>query len=210
MNPSTPQPPARHPEPRPAGERSRSRALPATAIVVAVVGALTAVTWVTGGLRAHSSGPDRVRPGATVDQGRFSVQVINAHTATAKLLWDNKPGPVLVVRMRVTNIGKDSVSMATRGCGFCSGVFLEPKYLEPDDVKVDPAKGTADSLQPRVPRDVDVFWKLTGPAPQRVTIDLHQWTYRLQFNHDAYYWIAGKRAATVAAVTVPVRQGGVG
>jgi hypothetical protein len=214
MNPSTQQSEVRPPEPGPAGERprsraSRSRALPVTAIVVAVAGALTATAGVTGGLRGRSSSPTRVAPGKTVDQGLFSVQVRSAHTASAKLLFDNKPGPVLVVRMRVTNIGKDTTTMSSLGFGFASGVFLEPKNLEPNDVKNDPAKGTATSLPPRVPRDVDVFWKLTGPQPQRVTIDLRQWTYQIQFDHGGYYWYAGKDAATVAVVTLPVRQGGV-
>jgi hypothetical protein len=173
-----------------------------------VAGVLIAVTWATGGLRAQTAAPNQVGPGATIDQGRFSVKVIGAQTGSAKVGFEDTARPVLVVRMRVTNTGKDTVGMS--GISFDQGVLLRPAppYRFPDSVRNDPAKGNADSLPPRVPRDIDVIWKLSGPAPRQVTLDLREWTRHLQFDHDAYYWIAGKTAATVALVTVPVRQGG--
>jgi hypothetical protein len=71
-----------------------NRTLPIAAIVVAAAGALTAVTWVTGGLRAESTEPPpRVGPGATVDQGRFTVQVVGAHTEMTKVGFDDKLVP---------------------------------------------------------------------------------------------------------------------
>ncbi|HEY7482982.1 MAG TPA: hypothetical protein VH912_00845 [Streptosporangiaceae bacterium] len=201
MDPSTPQP---------AG-RSR-RGLLVTAIVVAIAVVLVGVAWVTGGLRsASATPPQRVRPGGTVDQTRFSVQVISARTEMTKVKFDLKPSPALIVRMRVTNTGKDTVMMDDTVFGFSAGVLLQPKpYRFPDDIRIDPAKGVALSLQPRLARDIDVIWKWPGSPPQQVTLDLHKWTYRRQFDRGGYYWAAGKDSAIVSTVTVPVRQGGVG
>jgi hypothetical protein len=212
MNPSTQQSVVRPPEPRPAGERSRSRALPATAIVVAVVGVLTAVTWVTGGLRSQSATPPpRAAPGGTVDQGRFTVRVINAHTEKTKVGFDNRLVPAVIVRMRVTNTGEDTVMMDNGTFGFSAGVLLGPAPgRRADGARNDPAKGTALTLQPRVPRDIELIWKLTGAPPAQVTLNLHEWVHQLQFDHGGYLWLNGKDTATVATVTVPVRQGGIG
>jgi hypothetical protein len=194
MNPSTQQ---------------RSRALPATAIVVAVVGVLTAVTWVTGGFRSQSAAaPPRVAPGGTVDQGRFTVRVAGAHTELTKVGFDNKPAPALVVRMRVTNTGKDTLMMDNGTFGFSAGVLLAPAGRRADSARNDPAKGTALMLQPRVPRDIDLIWKWTGAPPAQVTLNLHDWVHRLQVDHGGYLWLNGKDTRTVATVTVPVRQGG--
>ncbi|HEU5156884.1 MAG TPA: hypothetical protein VFU43_07795 [Streptosporangiaceae bacterium] len=208
MNPSTQQPVAPPLEAAQAGGRSRSRALPATAVVVAVAGALTAVAWVTGGLRSQSAAPPpRAKPGATVDQGRFTVQVVGAHTEMTKVGFDNKLVPALVVRMKVTNTGKETVLMDNGVFGFTAGVFLEPGRPA-DSARDDAAKGTAMTLQPRLPRDVDVIWKWTGAPPAQVTLDLRKWTYHLQFDRGGYFWSTGKDAPTVSVVTLPVRHGG--
>lgn len=184
--------------------------LAVTAIVVAVVGVFTVVAWVTGGLRSVSATPPpRARPGATVDQGRFAVQVVGAHTEMTKVGLSTKPVPALVVRMRVNNIGKDTVLIDNSVFGFTDGVFLEPGR-KADGGRSDPAKGNVLTLPPRLPRDVDVIWKWTGAVPQQVTVDLHQWTYRLQFDRGGYYWDSGKDTPIVSTVTVPVRQGGTG
>lgn len=192
--------------------QQRSRALPATAIVVAVVGVLTVVAWVTGGLRSESATPPpRVAPGGDVDQGRFTVRVLNAHIERTKVGFDNKLVPALLVRMRVTNTGKDTVSMDNGTFGFSAGVLLGPgpgAGRRPDGARNDLTKGTALTLQPRVPRDLDLIWKWTGAPPAQVTLDLHQWVHRLQFDHGGYLWLNGKDTPTVAAVTVPVRPGG--
>jgi hypothetical protein len=175
-----------------------------------VAGVLTAVTWVTGGLRSQSAAsPPRVAPGGTVDQGRFTVRVINAHTERAKVGFDNKLVPALFVRMRVTNTGEDSVMMDSGTFGFSAGVLLEPRpWRRADAARNDPAKGTALTLQPRVPRDIDLIWKWTGAPPAQVSLNLHDWVHRLQFDHGGYLWLNGKDTPTVATVTVPVRQGG--
>jgi hypothetical protein len=190
--------------------QQRSRALPATAIVVAVAGVLTAVTWVTGGLRSESAAsPPRVVPGGAVDQGRFSVRVVNAHTERTKVGFDNKLVPALVVRMRVTNTGEDTVMMDSGTFGFSAGVLLGPRPgRRADAARNDPAKGTALTLQPRVPRDIDLIWKWTGAPPAQVTLDLHEWVHKLQFDHGGYLWLNGTDTQTVGTVTVPVRQGG--
>jgi hypothetical protein len=213
MNPSTQQAaerPERPSEPRPAGERSRPRALMITAIAVAVAGVFIAVAWVTGGLRSQSATrPPQARPGATIDQGRFTVQVIGAHIETAKIGFSDKPIPALVVRMRVNNTGKDTVLMHNSIFGFSAGVLLEPGWRQADDARNDPAKGAVITLQPRLPRDIDLMWKWQGAPPAQVTLGLHEWIYRLQFDHGGYYWDNGKHTPTVSDVTVPVRQGGV-
>jgi hypothetical protein len=209
MNPSTQQPVARPAEPQPAGERPRSRVLLVTAIVVAVAGALTAVTWATGGFNAQSATPPpRVAPGTTVDQGRFTVQVIGAHTERTKVGFDNDLVPALIVRMRVTNTGKDTVLMDNGTFGFSAGVLLQPGRAA-EGARNDPAKGTALTLQPRLTRDIDLIWKWSGAPPSQITLDLHDWVRRLQFDHGGYYWLNGKNTPTVGTVTVPVRQGGV-
>jgi hypothetical protein len=199
MDPSTPQ----H------STRSR-RKLPATAIVAALFSVLTAMTWVTGGFRAESSGPEQVRPGGTVDQGLFSVQVIHAHTGNVKVGFDDKLVPALVVRMRVTNNGEDSRTMeGGTGSGLTGGVLLGPApYRHPDAVQHDPALGAATSLQPRLPRNVDVIWKLSGAPPRQATVVLRKWEYRLAFSEDERYWSVSDEL--LAQVTVPVRQGGAG
>jgi hypothetical protein len=150
-----------------------------------------------------------VAPGGTVDQGRFTVRVINAHTERTKVGFDNKLVPALVVRMRVTDTGKDTVMMDSGTFGFSAGVLLEPAGRQAEAARNDPAKGTALALQPRVPRDVDLIWKWTGAPPAQVTLNLHDWVHRLQFDHGGYLWLNGKQTSTVATVTVPVRQGGI-
>lgn len=199
MDPSLPQPAA----------RSR-RGLLVTAIVVAVAGVLVGVSWITGGLRsASATPPKRVSPGATVDQGRFSAQVLSAQTQTMKVGLDLKPSQALVVRVRVTNIGKDTAGL-DREFGYAEGVLLEPKpFRRPDDARSDPATGVLTALPPRLSKDIDLIWKWPGTPPRQVTLDLHQWTYRLQFDRGGYYWDTGPDHAIVSIVTVPVRQGGV-
>jgi hypothetical protein len=200
MDPSTPQHSA----------RSR-RKVPATAIVAAVVVVLTAVTWATGGLRAQSTAPEQVRPGSTVNQGLFSVQVVSAQIANMKVGFADQPVPVLAVRMRVTNNGERSQTMeGGRSSGLSAGVQLGPApYRYPDDVRGDPALGLATALQPRLPHNVDVIWKLTGGPPRQAAVMLREWEYRLSFEEDEYYWTALDRPI-IAQVTVPVRPGGTG
>ncbi|HZB32041.1 MAG TPA: hypothetical protein VE465_17930 [Streptosporangiaceae bacterium] len=212
MIPSTQQSVARPPEPRPAGARSRSRALPTTAIVVAVAGALTAVTWVTGGWRSQSATPPpRVAPGGSVDQGRFDVQVINARTERTKVGLDNALVPAIIVRMRVTNTGEDTVMIDNGTSGFSAGVLLGPAPgRRAEGARNDPAKGPALTLQPRVPRGIDLIWRLKGTPPAQVTLNLHEWVRQLEFDHGGYLWLNGKDTPIAATVTVPVRQGGIG
>jgi hypothetical protein len=200
MDPSTPQ----H------STRSR-RKVPATAIVAVVLGVLTAVMWATGGLRAQSAAPDQARPGSTVNQGLFSVQVVSAQTANMKVGFEDKPVPVLVVRMRVTNNGEDSQVMeGGKSFGLSAGVQLAPApYRYPDAVRNDPALGAASALQPRLPSSVDTIWKLTGAPPRQATVVLREWEYRLSFEEDEYYWSTLDNPI-IAQVTVPVRPGGTG
>jgi hypothetical protein len=183
--------------------------VPATAIVAAVFVVLTAVTWVTGGLRASSSGPEQVRPGASIDQNLFTVQVISARATNMEIGFDDKPVPVLAVRMRVINNGeKTETIFGSRTYGLSAGVFLgPPPYRAPVEAKSDPALGNTFSLQPRLPANVDVIWKLTGPPPRQATVVLRQWEYTLSFEEDEYYWSLFE-TPFIAQVTLPVRQGG--
>jgi hypothetical protein len=114
------------------------------------------------------------------------------------------------VRLRVNNTGKDTVMIDNGVFGFTAGVQLEPGGRKPDAGRSDPAKGTALTLQPRLPRDVDLVWKWTGAPPGRVTLDLHNWTRQLQVDRGGYYWSTGRFTPIVYTVTMPVRQGGGG
>jgi hypothetical protein len=185
--------------------------VPATAIVAVVLGVLAAVTWATGGLRAQSTAPAQVRPGSTVNQGLFSVQVVSAQVANMKVGFSANPVPVLAVRMRVTNNGEKSQAMeGGRSSGVSAGVQLGPApYRHPDEVRGDPAPGLATALHPRLPHNVDVIWKLTGAPPRQATVVLREWEYRLSFEEDQYYWTALDQPI-IAQVTVPVRPGGTG
>jgi hypothetical protein len=198
MDPSSPQ----H------STRSR-RAVPATAIVAAVFVVLTAVTWVTGGLRASSSSPEQLRPGATVEQNLYTVQVISARTASMEVGLDDKPGPVLAVRMRVTNNGDRTTTISGgKLSGVTGGVLLGPQPgRRADDAVCDPALGATLSLQPRLPTNVDMIWKLTGPPPQQVTVGLQRWERWLTLDQDEYIWSVTD-PTYIAQVTLPVRQGG--
>jgi hypothetical protein len=90
-------------------------------------------------------------------------------------------------------------------------VYLGPGRLrEPDDVQDDPAIGEAEAVPPRMSREIAVFWKLAGPAPRKVVVDLREWDYRLSFDHSEYYWWVDQGSPVAAKVTLPVQQGGVG
>jgi hypothetical protein len=203
--------------------RGSRRALPATAAVAGVLTVLTAVTWVTGGLHAESASPRIGAPGAAIDQTRFTVRVDSARATTAKVSLEPKPVPILAVRMRVTNTGKDTVTLEDPTFGFTAGVFLGPEVVggvgwsgkhsrlrEPDDVQTNPSVGTAETVPPRMTRDVAVIWKLTGPAPPQVTVDLRDWDYRLTFDRSEYIWWADQDSPVAAKITVPVRADGAG
>jgi hypothetical protein len=75
-------------------------------LVVSVAAILSA--WSAGGLRTRPHGVPMVRPGGTVDQGVFAVQVLDARAGHMKIHSFDPVKNLLVVRMRVTDKGDRS------------------------------------------------------------------------------------------------------
>lgn len=177
-----------------------------TGIAAAVV--MLAVVGVLGGFRAQPGGPVRVTPGRVVDLGLFKVQITDARAGPIKLHSFDPAKNLLLVRMRVTNVGDKSYGMSS----FTDGVVAEPrpgKYVSPDFM--DSAGyidgGMTSSIHPRLPITVQLVWPLGNASPRTVTLALRQWTYGQSFTTDEFYWSVDKQAPFNAKVTLPVRQG---
>jgi hypothetical protein len=182
-------------------------------VVLAILGALAllvAVTGVFGGLRGQDNGPQEAKPGTTVDQGLFDVQVMDARAGRMKLGEYDPLANLLVVRMRVTNRGDKSYGISS----FLWGLAAEPRrgsYVQPDLMRSqgDIQGDVTTSIDPRLPVVVQVVWPLgnaTAP-PSAVTLALRQWEYGQSFTTDVFYWSVTKQSPIMAKVTVPVRRG---
>jgi hypothetical protein len=170
---------------------------------------VVAVTWVAGGLRARATGPVTVKPGAVVDQGLFDVQVMDARAGQIKMGEFDPPAKLLVVRMRVTDRGKQSYGISS----FLSGIAAEPRpgrYAPADIMRSqgDVHGEVTTSIHPRLPVTLEVVWALGDAAPPRtVTLVLRKWEYGQSFTTDTFYWSVTKQSPITAKVTVPVRAG---
>jgi hypothetical protein len=174
-----------------------------------VVVVLLAVAGVFGGFRARPNGPAAARPGSTVDQGLFDVQIMDARAGRMKLSSFDPLRNLLLVRMRVTNLGDRSFGVSS----FLDGVAAESKpgtYLQPDFMG---SEGDIDgqatsSLHPRLPITVQLVWPLgDATAPRTATLALRQWDYGQSFTSDTFYWSVTKQSPIKAKVAVPVRAG---
>jgi hypothetical protein len=188
------------------GTKHRRRPYVLTGVGVAVL--MLAVAGVLGGFRSQPSGPETAGPGAVVQQGLFDVQVTDARAGRMKLSTYDPVRNLLLVRMRVTDLGKQSYGIST----FLSGVVAEPKpgtYLAPDLLGSEGyIEGQVTStLHPRIPITVQLVWPLGDANPQRVTLALREWSYGQSFTSDEYYWSTGKSSPVKAKVTLPVRRG---
>jgi hypothetical protein len=182
-------------------------------MVLAILGALALLVVVTGmfgGLRGQDNGPQQAKPGTTVDQGLFDVQVMDARAGRMKLGEFDPLANLLVVRMRVTNRGDRSYGISS----FLWGLAAEPRrgsYVQPDLMRsqADIQGDVTTSIDPRLPVVVQVAWPLgdaTAP-PSAVTLALRQWEYGQSFTTDVFYWSVTKQSPIKGKVTVPVRMG---
>jgi hypothetical protein len=178
-------------------------------VVVAVLAILTAGTWAAGGLRAQPSGPAAGRPGAVMNQGLFDIQFLDARAGTIKLHEFDPAANLLIVRMRVTDLGDESYGIGS----FVHGLAAEPKpgkYAEADIMRSEGDINGEDtsSIHPRLPVIVQAVWVLgNAAAPPNVTIALRTWSYGQSFTTDTFYWSVTKQSPIKAKVSVPVRQG---
>jgi hypothetical protein len=178
-------------------------------VIVAALVLLTAVLWVAGGLRAQPGGPVAAGPGRVVGQGLFDVQVMDARAGRMKINTFDPPANLLVVRMRVTNLGKESYGISS----FLNGVAAEPqhgKYLAADLMR---SQGYARDqvtsyIHPRLPMTVQLVWPLgDATTPRTATLALRRWEYGQSFTTDTFYWSVTKQSPIAAEVAVPVRAG---
>lgn len=181
-------------------------------MVLAILGALAllvAVAGMFGGLRGRDSGPQQAKPGSTVDQGLFDVQVMDVRAGRMRLHEFDPAANLLIARVRVTNLGDQSYGIGS----FIHGVVAEPKpgkYAEADLMRSegDINGEETSSIHPRLPITVQVVWVLgNAAAPPKVTVALRTWEYGQSFTTDTFYWSVTGQSPITAKVSVPVRQG---
>jgi hypothetical protein len=177
-----------------------------TGIAVAV--AMLAVAGVLGGFRARPGGPGTAKPGTVVNQGLFDVQITDARAGRMKLSTYDPVRNLLLVRMRVENLGKQSYGVST----FMDGIVAVPKpgkYLQADFLGSQGYIGGEETstIHPRMPITVQLVWPLGDASPRSVTLALREWSYSQSFTTDEYYWSSGKSAPVKVNVTLPVREG---
>ena len=178
-------------------------------MILAALVVLTAVIWVAGGLKAKPGGPVAAGPGRVVGQGLFKVQVMDARAGRMKINSFDPLANLLIVRMRVTNIGDQSYGISS----FLTGVVAEPKhgkYVAADAMRSQGYAGNqvTSSIHPRLPMVVQLVWLLgNATAPPTVTVALRTWEYGQSFTTDTYYWSVTKESPISAKVAVPVRAG---
>jgi hypothetical protein len=193
----------------PAPVEAKPRRLRVTLIVIGALALLAAVTWAAGGMRPRSAGPVRTVAGRTVNQGLYDVQVLDARSGRIKPDSYSPPANLLLVRMRVTDLGDKSYGVGS----FIEGVAVElspGKYLPADFVNssgyVYGQKTT--EIHPRLPVEVTVVWQLgTATVPRTVPVALKLWEYDQSFTTDEFNWSVTKQSPIKAKVSVPVRLG---
>lgn len=191
-------------QPAPTGDRSGNGR-----ITLAVIGGtlvlLTAVLGATGGLKSQPTAPEKVAPGKAIDQGRFTVTVVNARITAETESFTKKQKRFLVVRVHITNHDKETTSLGT---DFNSGFAGVPKpgvFLPPDDIVGLTAGGQTSDVNPGLPVDADAKWELRpGNAPRQITVALRQWDYGSGFTDLTKRWTTSKEAPVIATVTLPV------
>lgn len=175
--------------------------LGAVVVMLAVVGAL-------GGFRPKPGGPGTAKPGTVVHQGLFDVQVTNARAGRLKLSEFDPLKNLLLVRMRVTDLGDRSYGITS----FMDGVAAEftPGRFSPADFIGSQgyvSGGQTSTIHPRLPVTIQLVWPLGDTTPSTLTLALREWTYGQSFTTDEFYWSVDKTAPIKTRVTLPVRQG---
>jgi hypothetical protein len=194
---------------RPPEKAKPRRRLRASLVIIGLLVVLAAITGAAGGLRAQPHGPVQSVAGRTVNQGVFDVQILDARSGRMKLSSFDPVSNLLIVRMRVTDLGDKSFGVSS----FIQGVAAEPKpgkYAEPDLMasQGDIDGQETDEIHPRLPVVVQVVWKLGDAiAPRTLTVALRLWEYGQSFTTDEFYWSVTKQSPIKAEVKVPVRLG---
>lgn len=177
--------------------------------VLGVIAVLIAVAGMFGGLKAQPTGPTKTSAGHTVNQGPFDVQIMDARSGRIKLGEFDDPANLLIVRMRVTDLGDQSYGVDS----FIHGIDAEPRpgaYVAPDVMNSEGLiDGEATSeIHPRLPVVLQVVWTLgKAAAPSHLAVALRTWTYDQSFTTDEIYWSVTKQSPVKAEVSVPVRLG---
>jgi hypothetical protein len=178
-------------------------------VILAALVLLAAVVWAVGGLKAKPGGPVEAKAGRVVGQKLFNVQVMDARAGRMKINSYDPLANLLVVRMRVTNLGKTSYGILS----FLDGVAAEPqhgKYVTADLMRSQgyAADQVTSFIHPRLPVTVQLVWPLgNSTAPRTVTLALRKWDYGQSFTTDTFYWSVTKQSPIAAEVAVPVRTG---
>jgi hypothetical protein len=188
-------------------ERPR-RGLRTTAGAVGVLAVVVGATAAFGGLRRAPAGPVTTPAGKPIDQGPFTVTVLNARAADIKR-FGGPPKHSLIVTVRVVNTSAKSWGIVS----FIGGVAAEPKphrYADADPMdsggKI--AGATTSYLHPHLPLDVELVWALpAGTPPRTVTLGFRKWAYGQGFSTDVFEWTVGKTSPFAAKVTLPIRAG---
>ncbi|RSN60266.1 MULTISPECIES: hypothetical protein [Actinomadura] len=189
-----------------AGGRRR-RLVWASAAVGALV-VLTAVLWATGGLDEKAKQPVK-SPGKAVDVGLFSLTVHDVRAGVADTAMGGSER-FLIVRMRVVNKGQETVGLGPSGLQ--DGVVARTKagkWVKPDEVTGVAAGAATSDVQPGLPVEASVMWKL-GPAqpPPTFTFGLRDWEYDHGFTDSDYTWRVQTEGGELAArYTLPVGTG---
>jgi hypothetical protein len=178
--------------------------------IVGFLAVLTGVAGLFGGLRAQAGGPGHLAAGQTVDQGLFKVQILDARAGRIKTSsFETTPQNLLIVRMRVTNLGDRTWGITTFLWGI-AGVPKPGSYVDADMMKsLGNVRGfhTA-SIHPRLPVEIEAVWVMPpDDAPHKVTVALRKWDYSQSFTTDTFEWSVTKKSPIAAEVTVPVRLG---
>ncbi|MEV5824966.1 hypothetical protein AB0L25_05260 [Spirillospora sp. NPDC052242] len=185
----------------------RRRLVWASAVVGAVV-VLAAVLWATGGLEQKAKQPVK-SPGKAVDVGLFSLTVHDVRAGVVDTgLGESER--FLIVRMRVENKGRETVGLGATGLQ--DGVVArtkDGKWVKPDEVTGVAAGAETSAVQPGLPVEASVMWKL-GPAqpPPTFTVGLRGWEYDHGFTDSEYTWRVQAEGGELAArYTLPVGTG---
>lgn len=189
-----------------AGKPHRKRPYVLSGIAVAVL--MLAVCGVLGGFRAQSGGPANAKPGTVVHQGLFDVQITDARAGRIQLDEFTPAKNLLLVRMRVTDLGDQSYGIST----FMGGIGGEVKpgtYATADFMASEGYIGpwVTSMIHPRLPLTVQLVWPLGNAFPRTATLALRKWDYRQGFTDDEFHWDVSKQSPIKAKVTLPVRQG---
>ncbi|TDD80515.1 hypothetical protein E1293_20600 [Actinomadura darangshiensis] len=174
--------------------------------VAVAVAVLAPVLWVAGGFKETPKQPGKPA-GKALDLGLFSVTVHDARAGLADGQFGAAKERYLIVRMRVLNKGKETVSLSDGGLK--DGVVARTaagKWVEPDRFE-GVAGGTATSTtQPGLPVEASAMWKLgQSEVPAKLTVGLRMWKYDHGFTDTAFNWLPDKADDALAGrLALPV------